>query len=473
MRNYLAVAAIFCLTLLFTGCTKSTEVITDPEVPEIPDPELLITAIQFKSLTGQTFAFEKVTVKIGKDTIIVSLPYNADLERLVSTINHNGISISPEPSTITDYHEPVSFTIRAESGKSREYVVVVSAVYPSAMLYFGGSDNMLHAWNAADGAPVWTYAGTQSFAYSTPAVSKGILYAGGIDGYLYAFDAMKGTVLFKTFLSGTGIESPPCINRNTVYVGTNDDFLNALDATTGEIRWQYPTWGNVSTRPVIYQDRVIFGSSDGFLYALDTATGSLQWKFATMAMINGSHPYLDNDVVYVGSRDGFLYAVNVSDGSLKWKTDFGGISLEDCGPVKAGNNILIAGWYNTWDSSQAGALYAVDAGTGLLQWTALPNTGFSSDIALDGNNVFVNGDDLKIHALSIADGHEIWSHQVFGNGGSPIAANGVVYAGSGGERLFYAFDSKMGKIRWQRRVENSIMIGKALFIDKNGAPSAP
>ena len=57
-----------------------------------------------------------------------------------------------------------------------------------------------------------------------------------------------------------------------VYVGSGDDNVYALDAATGDVRWSYPTGGEIFSSPVVPGNVVYIGSEDGKLYALNTGS---------------------------------------------------------------------------------------------------------------------------------------------------------------------------------------------------------
>jgi len=64
------------------------------------------------------------------------------------------------------------------------------------MIYFGSYDDHVYALDAGTGEEKWRY-GTDSWVYSSPAVTDGIVYVGSNDGYMYAFDAETGDVKWK------------------------------------------------------------------------------------------------------------------------------------------------------------------------------------------------------------------------------------------------------------------------------------
>jgi len=66
-----------------------------------------------------------------------------------------------------------------------------------------------------------------------------------------------------------GVGSSPVVDRDgNIYFGADDDYLYAIDRH-GEMRWIYPTGGNVDADPILSQDGVlIVGSDDHHVHAL-------------------------------------------------------------------------------------------------------------------------------------------------------------------------------------------------------------
>ena len=80
-----------------------------------------------------------------------------------------------------------------------------------------------------------------------------------------------------------------------------------------------------------------------------------------------------------------------------------------------------------------GTLYALDAGTGALVWSASVGQGvyFSSPAVANGI-VYFGGEGSYLYAFNALTGAVIWrstNHNLDAYGSSPTVANGVVYTG--------------------------------------------
>jgi eukaryotic-like serine/threonine-protein kinase len=85
--------------------------------------------------------------------------------------------------------------------------------------------------------PLWT-AATALIVSSSPAVANGVVYFGGADQHLYAFDAAgvtdcSGTPktcspLWIWSSGGTSVDSSPAVWNGVVYVGAGDGYLHVF-----------------------------------------------------------------------------------------------------------------------------------------------------------------------------------------------------------------------------------------------------
>ncbi len=131
----------------------------------------------------------------------------------------------------------------------------------------GSDDYYLYALDAGTGEEKWNYR-TDSWVYSSPAVSDGIVYVGSNDGYMYAFDAETGDVKWESQISNEVFPSP-AVTDGIIYAGSDIFYLYALDAETGDVKWKYKTEGEwVSSSPAVVDGVVYVGSSAGHVYAI-------------------------------------------------------------------------------------------------------------------------------------------------------------------------------------------------------------
>ncbi|MEZ6130951.1 MAG: PQQ-binding-like beta-propeller repeat protein [Planctomycetaceae bacterium] len=264
---------------------------------------------------------------------------------------------------------------------------------------------------------------------------------------------------------------------------------------TKNVKWKVPIPGQGSGTPVIWEDRVYVvsgvtsadensdtqrsqsggqgnsrpgGRSRGgrggvgslstlqfTVFCFDRQTGKQLWKQVAVEAkphqethstnnFASASPCTDGKHLYAhfGSRGLFCYTM---DGELVWKRDdlgkmetrngFG----EGSSPTLAGNTILVP-----WDHEGPSALFALDKHTGKTLWTAQRDepTCWATPLVIEHNGrqqVIMNGQTMA-RAYDLQTGEELWKcgGQTERPVASAVAANGLVYVGSGHRGSFLA-----------------------------------
>ncbi len=282
----------------------------------------------------------------------------------------------------------------------------------------------------------------------------------------------------------------PTVRGGSLFVGSAGGKVQALDAKTGCVHWQYQARGPVRaamttvTIPAgdVVRDLLVFSDQNGGVYALDARSGKEAWTMKVeeheATRLTGSLA-VQNGIAFVPAASweetrsidpaypcctfrGSVTAVRVGDGSVLWKT-----YLVDR-PVKTGT---MPNGTETFGPSGAGVWSAptVDVVRGVLYVATGDNYSRPATTTSDA-----------IVALSLADGHIVWSQQatagdVFNSSCTRIAncpfKNGpdvdfgssamLVRATNGRDILIagqksgvvHAFDpDNKGRILWQARV---------------------
>ncbi|MEO8307684.1 MAG: PQQ-binding-like beta-propeller repeat protein [Pseudomonadota bacterium] len=282
----------------------------------------------------------------------------------------------------------------------------------------------------------------------------------------------------------------PTVRAGTLFVGSAGGMVQALDARTGCVHWQYQAKGPVRAAMTVasimnvdgLRDVLVFSDQNGGVYALDARSGKEIWNKKVeeheATRLTGSFA-VQEGIAFIPAASweetrsidpaypcctfrGSVTAVRIRDGSVLWKT-----YLVDK-PVKTGT---LPNGTATFGPSGAGVWSAptVDASRGLLYVATGDNYSRPATATSDA-----------IVALSLKDGHIVWSQQatqgdVFNSSCSRIAQcpfkNGpdvdfgssamLVKAGNGRDILIagqksgvvHAFDpDNKGRILWQTRV---------------------
>ncbi|MEC8934330.1 MAG: PQQ-binding-like beta-propeller repeat protein, partial [Planctomycetota bacterium] len=182
-----------------------------------------------------------------------------------------------------------------------------------------------------------------SFASSTPAVSKDALYVifGNPEAVtIHALDH-SGKELWKhslgKFTSLHGHGASPILYKDMILFGHHQgrnaedslkSYLVALDAKTGKVRWKTPQktrYVSYST-PCIYKpagkpEQVIFNSTGNGIGGIDPKNGKVLWENDCFTMRSCSSPVIAGDVIMgtCGSGGGgnYLVAVTPEKGKVK------------------------------------------------------------------------------------------------------------------------------------------------------------
>jgi outer membrane protein assembly factor BamB len=273
------------------------------------------------------------------------------------------------------------------------------------------------------------------------------------------------------FKAGGPIVSSPVIAGDVVYITSLDRHIYAVDRETGAQKWTFESRMPIASSPAIANGTLFFVSSTGALAALDAATGSPKWVFAAeyerrfeAPNLHGyppsrqtipdawdlfvSSPAVAGGKVYFGSGDGSVYAVDEGTGVLQWKFQTGDVVHASPAVV---NGVVYVG---SWD----GNFYALDAETGARRWTfqggqdpAIHNqVGFQSSPAVVDGVVYVGCRDAHVYALDAATGTKKWDYPTSKSwvNTTPAVRDGIVYVGTSDTARFMALDAKTGRLRW-------------------------
>lgn len=276
-------------------------------------------------------------------------------------------------------------------------------------------------------------------------------------------------IKWKFHMPGEVISSP-AVDATTVYIGSTAGNLYAIDRDTGNQKWMFELKNRIVSSPAVADGAVFFAAYDGFFYALDASTGHLKWWFQTAGEhrftarnLHGMQPAAEtrpdpwdeflsspavwDGAVYFGSGDGNIYALNEGTGALEWKVQTG--DVVHASPAIADGMVFIG----SWDTN----FYALDAKTGKEKWrfktgddpVTHNHQGIQSSAAVVDGTVYFGCRDAHVYALDEFTGAKKWAYTE-PNGSwvnnSPAVSHGMVFfANSYGGQLFAA-DTKTGNV---------------------------
>jgi polyvinyl alcohol dehydrogenase (cytochrome) len=364
-------------------------------------------------------------------------------------------------------------------------------------VFFGDRKANTYAIDAHNGELLWkqnTEPRVLSHITGSPVLYQGRLYVGvaGSEevasgdphypcctyrGNLSALDASTGKIIWKSYTipeepkprkinslgtqlwgpAGASIWSTPTIDTKlkAIYVGTGNAFTEpaaktsdaivAFDLQTGKMLWSYQG---------VEDDASPQGCGGNQKGEQCPEHPGPDWDFANSPILktlaNGKR------VLVAAHKGGTAVAVDPDrKGALLWKAD-----LTDGARAGAGGQIMWGGAaddQNVYYTLQTGAVAAVKLADGTQAWLkhiepapaaagGRPRRGLAAAVTLIQGVAFAGGWDGVLHALSTADGNELWQFntaQTFdtvngvpGKGGSlgdpgPTIAGGMLYVGSG------------------------------------------
>lgn len=204
--------------------------------------------------------------------------------------------------------------------------------------------------------------------------------------------------------SGTGNGGLP--GSGLLLVPGTDGTLRALDPATGEVRWQAHLGAPLMAQPLAAAGLVFIGDSKGVLHALDLSTGAPRWQYQAGAAIRSRATY-GAGTVFVGAWDTAVHAVDAFTGKPRWvRTLPGSVYYAPANQPP----LFFRGRVYVTRSQPSGhaSLYALDARTGEILWSAQGSYGYSAPV-LHGGLLVVASSGGTVVAFDPVTGQQRWS----------------------------------------------------------------
>jgi outer membrane protein assembly factor BamB len=231
-------------------------------------------------------------------------------------------------------------------------------------------DNTLLTYDAATGAPGWTYQAlaesARILAAASPAVSGDTVVAAFGSGELVALRTANGNDLWNIALSRASrtsalseirdIAGRPVIYQGDVFAVSHSGVFAATDLRTGQTRWSLPVVG--ITAPLPAGDVVYVVAIDGKLICAARESGQIYWIHdmnagyvphkkgglwgigaRTVPKPLWTNPILVNNRLILASSTGQVVALNAKTGEVERKVEVGSPVL--IGPIAAGNMVYV------------------------------------------------------------------------------------------------------------------------------------
>lgn len=300
----------------------------------------------------------------------------------------------------------------------------------------------------------------------TPLILEGNAYVGA-EKKLYSIDRGGRT---RWSVDIGPLSGSPSADSKNIYINSHRGALVAIDRETGKQAWEFAEATNtLLSRPAISENIAVVESTDDIVYAIDTTTGKEIWRFSRPdGSLGYSSPTIhEKDSVLVAGEN-ILYRLNLSDGSLKWRSSLGGKAISK--PEIGGGRVYVGGsqtgltavslesgqklwdfqgekkndWFGTplynsgiiYVTSYNRYVYAIDANTGTMKWSARLSGNAMNKPALDSERdiLYVTSntfrDNPTITALNPRTGKILWNYRAGYTSGSPALTYNRLYVGS-------------------------------------------
>jgi outer membrane protein assembly factor BamB len=263
---------------------------------------------------------------------------------------------------------------------------------------------------------------------------------------LFALDAKSGKLLWRYNTQGV-IGIPPTTGGNQVFVASDigsTHYLRAINAKTGALIWQYTRTNPpecMCSQASIISGNLLFAQSDGHsLYAFapnGAAPSRRLWQFPG----NGAAlttPVVADGLVVFGSGDHNVYALDAKTGTVKWTATTGYIFT--AAPLVTSGVVVIG--------DQGGNVSGFDLATGKSLWSTTVGT---VDVAAvsEADTAYLVAEDHCVYAFNIKSGQQLWQYGMddYAQFSPIIAGNLVIVANRAGQLL--GLDAQTGKLAWK------------------------
>jgi outer membrane protein assembly factor BamB len=219
-----------------------------------------------------------------------------------------------------------------------------------------------------------------------------------------------------------------------------------------QLVWSVKAGAAISTSPILGDGTLFVGSDDGYLHALDARTGADRWRLDLGAPMPSAAVF-GNGIVAVADQNGVLHGVAAATGAEVWHTD---PIVNAAAPVLAGGIVYITGTDHR--------AHGFDLQTGVERWSWTTTADLNNSLAIAADVAYVGSHDGVLHAVVLAESHELWSYQLNSTEvGQPIVTADVVLVSSpqqAGEPSgeLYALDRTSGKLLWRFRGPSGLQI---------------
>lgn len=251
------------------------------------------------------------------------------------------------------------------------------------------------------------------------------------EGGTIALARESGEIVWKNPLSGPW---PPVLAPGAL-ISVSTDEVAAFDRATGATRWRIPLPSNSIAPAASAGSLTLVALDNGSILAINSADGTTAWSCRLEDLVKPVSLAADADAVYVATGDSQAAAIALSSGTVKWRATLSGALSQPA----VGKDRVFTG-------STSNAFFALNAGTGKVEWTWEPQF-IGGDIigaAVDGDVAYFVGLDNLLHAVNRGNGNQRWKQATPMRPTAPPVAFGGVVAVFGISPAVATFNARTG-----------------------------
>ena len=236
--------------------------------------------------------------------------------------------------------------------------------------------------------------------------------------------------LISTLFATTALAQTPEQARNLKINPTHTGSITIQNfAPPLSPRWTI-NFGQPISYPLIADGKVFVTvknpspASGTTLYALNAVSGATIWSFNLGGTYWWSASCYENGSVFAINTDGLLRSFNGATGGLNWSVQLPGQYFFTAPPTVLNGVVYLSG------AGTGGTVYAVNANSGAVLWTAPVANGDVSSPAVTNEGVYVSYACPNVYKLNPATGALIWRYSTGcsgGGGSTPALHTGRLY----------------------------------------------
>ena len=229
----------------------------------------------------------------------------------------------------------------------------------------------------------------------------------------------------------------------------------AIDPQAGSLLWRRQLGSTALGAPAIFEGAQVVSGKNPFMTCVEGPTGRILWECEENVAATSPPVVSWAARAAVAAAGATVYAVSMDNASVIWK--FTASSSVYARPRATANQVFVCASY--------GVLHALSAADGSELWRYPASgtlEGLYATAAMAAGTLFVGAWDGSLHAVDAATGHKLWSYTSGDKiNAAALATESSVYFGNDAGAVI-ALDRKSGALKWTTTVDGIVQARPAL-----------